>query len=108
METTEFDRFADEYHEQHRANIAITGEAPEYFAEYKIKVVRDLARARHLAADRVLDFGSGIGNSIPHFRRHMPGAPDLRGCVTAQPGPRRGSHRHGGRPADHRRTHSGR
>lgn len=73
MDAAEFDRFADEYDAQHRANIAITGEAPEYFAEYKIRVLSQLAKPFGPAPD-VLDFGSGIGNSVPHFRRHMPGA----------------------------------
>ncbi|MGZ5270711.1 MAG: class I SAM-dependent methyltransferase [Ramlibacter sp.] len=68
----EFDLLADEYHAQHKANVAITGEDPAYFAEYKIA---DLARLVHtlaLPAGRILDFGSGIGNSIPWFRRHFP------------------------------------
>lgn len=74
METVEFDLFANQYYKQHRANIAITGESPEYFAEYKIRVLSELAHARELQVDRILDFGSGIGNSVPHFRRYMPGA----------------------------------
>jgi SAM-dependent methyltransferase len=40
MDQVEFDRFADEYHNQHRANVAVTGEGPEYFAEYKIRKLR--------------------------------------------------------------------
>jgi SAM-dependent methyltransferase len=70
----EFDLLADEYEAVHKANVAITGENPEYFAEYKIA---DLARfiARHERAARdILDFGSGIGNSIPWFRRYFPQA----------------------------------
>ena len=31
----EFDLLADEYRNVHTANVAITGEAPEYFSEYK-------------------------------------------------------------------------
>jgi SAM-dependent methyltransferase len=74
MDKSEFDQFADEYYEQHKANIAITGEAPEFFAEYKIAELRNLAIARRLTVNRIFDFGSGIGNSIPHFRRHFPDA----------------------------------
>jgi len=40
MDQVEFDRFADEYHNQHRANVAVTGEGPEYFAEYKVRKLR--------------------------------------------------------------------
>ena len=68
----EFDLLADEYHEQHRANVAITGEGPEYFAEYKIADLAMLVRTRALAAGRILDFGSGIGNSVPFFRKYFP------------------------------------
>ena len=53
-------------------NMAITGEAPEYFAEYKIKVLRDVILRMSVASARILDFGSGIGNSIPHVRRLLP------------------------------------
>lgn len=70
----EFDLLADEYHEQHKANVAITGEAPEYFAEYKIADLAMLVRSRGLAAGRILDFGSGIGNSLPFFRRYFSGS----------------------------------
>lgn len=68
---TEFDLLADEYHEQHKANVAITGEGPEYFAEYKIADLASLVREKGIAADRLLDFGSGIGNSVPFFRKYF-------------------------------------
>lgn len=70
----EFDLLADEYRDNHLKNIGITGEAPEYFAEYKIA---DLARVqpdRKSQSLNVLDFGSGIGNSVPYFRKHFPGS----------------------------------
>jgi len=35
MDRAEFDKFADEYYALHAANIAMTGESPEYFADYK-------------------------------------------------------------------------
>ncbi len=71
MNRAEFDQFADEYYAQHKANIAITGEAPEYFAEYKIAELRRMLDAAGITASSILDFGSGIGNSIPHFRTHF-------------------------------------
>lgn len=76
---TEFDLLADEYHEQHKANVAITGERPEYFAEYKVADLAMLVRSRGLAAGRILDFGSGIGNSVPFFRSYFSGS-DLYCC----------------------------
>lgn len=68
VDNAEFDVFADEYDQQHRANIAVTGEGPEYFAEYKIRVFRDMVPA---SAKEILDFGSGTGNSIPYFVKYF-------------------------------------
>jgi SAM-dependent methyltransferase len=70
----EFDLLADEYHEQHTANIAITGEGPEYFAEYKIADLAALVCRRGLPSGDILDFGSGIGNSLPYFRKYFGGS----------------------------------
>jgi SAM-dependent methyltransferase len=72
METAEFDRFADEYDAMHRRNIAITGEDPAFFSAYKIRVLAEQLRARRVPAGQVLDFGSGIGNSVPYFREYLP------------------------------------
>ena len=76
MDKAEFDKFADEYQSLHAANIAISGEAPDYFAEYKIK---DMA-AEYCAsspdgnAPAVLDFGAGVGTSVPFVRKYLPRA----------------------------------
>ena len=75
MDVAEFDRFADEYLETHAKNIAVSGESPEYFARYKIDEVRRVWTARRRPEPRtVLDFGSGIGASIPHLHRNFPDA----------------------------------
>src|SRR5690606_32506569 len=72
MKQTEFDRFADEYHTTHAKNIAASGEAPEFFAEYKIADTARLCREACVAPARILDFGCGVGNSIPHFASYFP------------------------------------
>jgi SAM-dependent methyltransferase len=74
MERAEFDKFADEYEALHRVNLAPSGEAPEYFADYKVRDLERLLRARHPvgAAFRLLDFGAGIGTSIPFLRKYLP------------------------------------
>ena len=64
----EFDRFADAYYDQHRENVAVTGEGPEYFAEYKIRQLRAIVEREQIGVSRICDFGSGIGKSIPFFR----------------------------------------
>ena len=74
MDEVEFDKFADEYRAMHAANIRLSGEDPEYFAEYKvIDIAGELQRA-NLVARTVLDFGAGVGYSVPFFARHLPAA----------------------------------
>jgi SAM-dependent methyltransferase len=77
VEEAEFDKFAAEYRTLHAESIKASGESPEYFAEYKIvDVAAELARARGGVVERaaVLDFGAGVGYSVPFFDRHMPRA----------------------------------
>jgi SAM-dependent methyltransferase len=75
MDETEFDKFAEEYHALHARNLRLSGEAPEYFAEYKIKDMAEALAAnpafRKPALD-ILDFGSGVGTSVPYLRRYFP------------------------------------
>jgi ubiquinone/menaquinone biosynthesis C-methylase UbiE len=83
VDTAEFDRFADEYDQMLREATAVTGEGPEFFHEYKIKAMARLAAERGLEPESVLDFGSGIGNSTPYFRRYFPAA-QLSGADVSQ------------------------
>ena len=74
MLKNEFDKFADEYYAQHQASITASGEAPEYFAEYKLRDVRSeyVERARSTTHDlRILDFGAGIGGSVPFAHKYF-------------------------------------
>ena len=72
MDEAEFDKFADEYRNLHAANITLSGEDPEYFAEYKvIDIAKEFGR-EHSIARTALDFGAGVGYSVPFFARHMP------------------------------------
>ncbi|HSC14455.1 MAG TPA: class I SAM-dependent methyltransferase [Gammaproteobacteria bacterium] len=74
MDEVEFDKFADEYRAMHAANIRLSGENPEYFAEYKIvDIAAELARDG-IVPHRALDFGAGVGYSVPFFARHLPAA----------------------------------
>jgi SAM-dependent methyltransferase len=74
METKEFDKFADEYYNLHSRNIRVSGEGPDFFAEYKIKDVAFQLKAHAGKSHTILDFGSGIGNSVPYFRKYFPNA----------------------------------
>ena len=68
----EFDLLADEYRVQHKQNVAITGESPDYFSEYKIADLAEWLNRQNHPRDKILDFGSGIGNSLPYFRKYFP------------------------------------
>lgn len=71
MQSAEFDRYVADYERQHRESIRLSGEGTGYFAEYKIRELARLAAAWGLEAPRILDFGAGMGNSLPAFRRHF-------------------------------------
>ena len=74
MDESQFDRFADEYLALQTASVRLSGEGPEYFWRYKVV---DLARAcaeAGLRAGVVLDFGAGVGNSVPYLRELFPAA----------------------------------
>jgi ubiquinone/menaquinone biosynthesis C-methylase UbiE len=73
MDQAEFDKFADEYRQLHANNISASGEAPEFFAEYKVADLVDVTAARrYQEAPRILDFGAGVGTSVPYFRKYFP------------------------------------
>src|SRR5689334_17225385 len=57
----------------HATNIAITGEAPEFFSAYKVRLLcSDISKLAG-GARRILDFGAGTGNSAPFFHKYHPG-----------------------------------
>ena len=78
MNEAEFDRFADEYNAMHAAGLAVSGEGPEYFAEYKIKDILYEYEQRPRPVGslplKILDFGAGIGSSVPFVHQHFPSA----------------------------------
>lgn len=74
MDAAEFDKFAEEYRSLHAANIRASGEAPEFFAEYKVADIAARCAAVGLEPGRILDFGGGTGASAPFLRRYFPKA----------------------------------
>lgn len=72
MEPEEFDKFAYEYHDTHKKNIALSGESPEYFHRYKILELSKIIKKKGCSSKSILDFGSGIGNSIPYIKEFFP------------------------------------
>jgi ubiquinone/menaquinone biosynthesis C-methylase UbiE len=75
MDAAEFDKFAEEYMAAHKANLKISGEDPDFFARYKLDEIERLWKAKGFKQPaRVLDFGCGIGSSLPHLQRIFPQA----------------------------------
>jgi len=75
LDAAEFDKFAEEYQAAHAKNLRCTGEQPEYFSRYKIETIR-----RRWDTDlrpepkTILDFGAGVGNSLPFLAQQFPAA----------------------------------
>ena len=71
----QFDRYAVSYHDLHKVSVRASGEEPEYFAAYKIAYMAAALGAEFTAGRvEILDFGCGVGGSIPHLREHFPKA----------------------------------
>lgn len=77
MNESEFDQFAAEYRRIHASSIRASGEGPEFFAEYKIAdIYRMVLDGKLRAPNRILDFGAGVGGSVPYFKKYF-GAAEL-------------------------------
>lgn len=72
MREAEFDRFAEQYRQQHASSIRLSGETPDYFARYKIDLVAAAMAAEGRTVRDILDFGGGIGNSVAPMRAAFP------------------------------------
>ena len=84
MQRGEFDRFADDYIAKHKGSLGVTGEDPEYFHRYKVEALALRYKIKNLHPPRrILDFGCGIGNSIPHLKAAFPSA-EITGVDVSQ------------------------
>jgi ubiquinone/menaquinone biosynthesis C-methylase UbiE len=72
MSSAEFDDVASQYESQHGASIRLSGGGPAFFAEYKINDIARVLSTRNEHPGRILDFGAGIGNSLPYLRAAFP------------------------------------
>lgn len=84
MTEAEFDQYADDYYSMLKTSITKSGEGPEFFAEYKIKDTFLLSKSLSVEPKVIFDFGSGIGNSIPWFRKYFPGSILICGDISAK------------------------
>lgn len=67
---SDFDRFASEYVSRHKVNVALSGEEPAYFADYKLHCIERLVGAGY--REPILDFGCGVGMLTERLGRRFP------------------------------------
>ena len=67
----DFDEYADKYEKILSEQLSFFSSDREYFSAYKIELLSTLVTNN---PERILDFGCGIGLSLPHFRRYFPEA----------------------------------
>lgn len=74
MSKAEFDRFADEYKTLHAASLSSFEKHSEYFIEYKISAIAcayNRLFSKSNSQLKIMDFGSGIGESIPYVQKYF-------------------------------------
>jgi len=76
---SEFDKFAENYNESLRNSLALTRTSDKYQAEYKVRLLKNLlfrgaAKSRSAAQLNVLDFGCGVGLSLPYLLEQFSGS----------------------------------
>jgi 2-polyprenyl-3-methyl-5-hydroxy-6-metoxy-1,4-benzoquinol methylase len=76
---SEFDKFAENYNESLRKSLALTRTSDKYQAEYKVRLLKNLlscgaTKSRSAAQLNVLDFGCGVGLSLPYLLEQFSGS----------------------------------
>lgn len=76
---SEFDKFAQNYNESLRNSLALTRTSDKYQAEYKVRLLknrlaRGAAKTRGGTGLNVLDFGCGVGLSLPYLLEQFSGS----------------------------------
>ena len=68
----DFDKYTDNYNELLREGTQFFSSSEEYFARYKVELVRDAIGSQPV--QRVLEYGCGIGRNIPYLQAAFPNA----------------------------------
>lgn len=76
MEKVDFDNYANDYDKILSDDLKVYGEESGYFAEYKIKIVKNKINSY---PEKILDFGTGIGRNIKYFKKYFPDS-KITGC----------------------------
>ncbi|MCC6508586.1 MAG: methyltransferase domain-containing protein [Pirellulaceae bacterium] len=68
MSKAQFDSYSANYEVALGRGLGVSGENSIYFAEGRLRWLSQCLASRQLVAKRVLDFGCGVGNSLPLLR----------------------------------------
>ena len=77
----DFDEYADRYEDMLRGQLAFFSEDRGYFSEYKVAIAKEYCPA---FPSSVLDFGCGIGLSLPHLISYFPNAQIFASDISEQ------------------------
>lgn len=68
MKKVDFDEYAENYNEILEGQLAFFDKGNDYFAEYKVALVKKLV---HHAPDSILEYGCGIGRNLKFFKKYF-------------------------------------
>lgn len=71
VKRTDFDEYADRYEDLLQEQLAFFSKDRGYFSEYKVALALSYCRA---SPTTILDFGCGIGLSLPYLKKFFPDA----------------------------------
>lgn len=77
--SAEFDEHAESYEESLESALEVSGENRDYFAAGRMSFLARLLASAGRKAGKVLDFGCGTGNGLPHARELL-GAEQVTGA----------------------------
>lgn len=72
MSLGHFDDYADAYDQHHAKSVRFSGDPVTYFAEYKVARLAHELPEMVDSSIKILDFGGGVGNSLPFFLKYFP------------------------------------
>ena len=80
----EFDRHSSNYHALLAASLGSRAQDVDHYAAYKVEDVACVMAREARPCEKILDFGAGVGTSVPHFLRLMPRAKIVCADVSAR------------------------